>query len=177
MNSSNSVLKISFSILAVCAVAVLVIFALKDKIEKEAEGIYEKRSMLAVLEKRNENFLLLKADSQTLEEDLPLLKKALLDEDSIDDAVNALENLANRTNNTQSLNFEPLSHSQFSGGSKALGFSATLIGNMGSLAKYLKGIKELPYPIEISAVSLTNDLGIANNGSRLVLSAKIYIKK
>lgn len=175
--SNPAVKPIIFTIAAIVA-AVALVFIFKSKIETSAKSIHEKRSLLVVLEKRDENLLTLKADADILRKNLPILRKALPEEDNISIIVSSLESLAAQTNNTVNLEFEPLSNSQIIGTTKGVNFSASLSGNIGTFTQYLKGLKNLPYFIEISSIAISGDSGIfSNNNSRLVLNARVYIKK
>jgi Tfp pilus assembly protein PilO len=178
MTSFNLFAKlIIFTIMAIVAAGAIA-FTFKSKIEMSAKNIHEKRSLIAVLEKRDENFLALKFDADILRKNLPILRKALPEEDNIDIIVSSLESLAAQTNNTVNLEFAPLDNSQIIGTAKGVSFSASLLGNIGTFTQYLKGLKKLPYFIEISNIAVSGDSGInSNNNSRLVLSAKVYIKK
>lgn len=160
----------------VLAVSGAIVFVFKNKIEASAKKIQEKRSLLAVLDKKDETFLALKANSKTLEETLPVLRRALPDEDNIGGAVSSLEFLASQTNNIVSLEFEPLNNPQSSGAIRTVNFSATLAGNMDTFAAYLKGVKALPYFIEIAGVAVSSDSKISNGNSRMSIKGKLYIK-
>jgi Tfp pilus assembly protein PilO len=149
---------------------------LKDKIEASSKKIYESRSMLKVLENRDENYSLLKADYPLVQEGLPVLRKALPKDDNLDGVVTSLDALALETDNTQNLVFDPMSAAQIVGGMKSLGFTASLEGNFGSFENYFKKIQRLPYFIEIGNVSIVNSTGVFNNNSRLNYKAKVYIK-
>lgn len=172
----DRIIKISLAIIMVIVAGSAASFALKNKIEASSKKIYESRSMLKVLENRDETYSLLKADYPLVSDGLPLLRKALPKEDGIFEAVTSLDALATETNNTQSLVFDSLASAQSIGGVKSLGFTANLDGNFGSFEEYFKKIQKLPYFIEISNVSIANGSGIFNNNSRLNYKAKLYIK-
>lgn len=172
----NKTIKLIAAIFAVLIAGGAGSFALKNKIESEAKKIYESRSMLKVLENRNENYSLLKADYSFVREGLPILRKALPKEDDLDAAVTGFDVLAAETNNTQNLVFDSLSSAQIVGGMKSIGFTASLEGNFGSFEDYFKKIRKLPYFIEIKNISIANGAGVFNNNSRLNFEAKLYIK-
>lgn len=176
-------LKLDRVIKLVLAVILIIIagsagsFALKNKIEMRAEKIYESRSMLRVLENRDENYSFLKADYPLVQEGLPILRKALPKEDNLIEAVSRLDALASETNNIQNLVFDPLSLAQNVGEMKSVSFSASLDGNFGSFKNYFKKMQKLPYFIEVANVNIANGAGVFNNNSRLNYKAKLYIKK
>lgn len=175
-------MKVNQIVKLVAAIFIIIIagsagsFALKNKIEARAEKIYESRSMLRVLENRDENYSLLKADYPVVRDGLPLLRKALPGEDSLDEVVSRLDALASETNNTQNLVFDSLGLAQVIGGMKIVNFSASLDGNFGSFESYFKKMRKLPYFIEIGNISINNGAGVFNNNSRLNFKAKLYIK-
>lgn len=176
MKLFDSVAKIAIFTVLIASAAGLMLFAFKGKIEEEAKSINEKRSMLTVLEKRNENIIALKADYPLVKENLSILRQALPTEKNIDLIVNDLENLALQTNNVQNLNFLPLNNLASIGSIKAVNFSVSLSGNISSFINYLNGIKKLPYFVEIGSVSVANEGGVLNNNTRLNLNAKVYIR-
>lgn len=151
-------------------------FFLKNKIEASSKKIYESRSMLKVLENRDETYSLLKADYPVVSEGLPLLRKALPKEDGLIEVVTRIDSLASETNISQNLVFDSLAGAQAIGGMKSIGFTASLEGNFGSFKNYFQKIQKLPYFIEIANVSITNSAGIFSNNSRLNYKAKLYIK-
>ena len=154
------------------------IFILKNKIESKAAQLQEKRNMLEILEKRDENFLDLKSTSELVEKNLPIIKMTLPDEKSIEKFVAALENIAAKTNNEQFLVFNPIENSKQAGEKiSRLEFSVALTGNSSSFINYLEEFKKLPYFIEIKNITIENNLGITNNDSRMNLKSEIYIKK
>jgi len=176
MKLFDTVVKIAIFTVLITIVAGWAVFVFKDKIENEAENINEKRSMLTVLEKRNENFIALKGDYPLVKENLPLLRQSLPTEKNIDSVINDLENLASRTNNGQNLNFSPLANLASAGSIGSVNFSVSLLGNISSFVDYLNGVKKLPYFIEISGVSIVNEGGASSNNSRLNLSGKLYMR-
>lgn len=151
-------------------------FVLKNKIEASGKKIYESRSMLKVLENRDENYTLLKTDYPLVQEGLPILRKALPKEDNLDEVVTSLDALAGETKNIQNLVFDSLSAAQVVGGMKIIDFTSSLEGNFGSFEDYFKKVQKLPYFIEIGNVSIVNGAGVFNNNSRLNYKAKLYIK-
>ncbi len=173
----SKIAKLLISIIVIVAAGSGVSLLLKNKIEAGAKKIYEARSLLQVLENRDENHLLLKANYPAVREGLPILRKALPKEDGIEMAVSDLEALAAKTSNAQNLVFDSLSGAQTIGGVKGVNFSTSLVGNFGTFAEYFKKLRSLPYFIEITSVSINNDTGVFNNNSRLNLKAKLYIKK
>lgn len=177
MFSLNQLAKLTISIFLSIGVFVLLFYVMEGEIGKKAQLVYEKRSMLAALERREDNFLELKSDQAVLEKNLPILKKALPGEKDIDGVINNLENLAIQTDNDQILNFEPLAGAESAGALKSVKFSAILSGNISSFSQYMKKLQSLPYFIEIVSVNISNDKGFSNNGSRLNLTAKLYYKK
>ena len=177
MLSLNRLTKLAISIPLTDIIAVLAFSAIKGEIEKRARDVYEKRSMLAVLDGRERNFLELKTDRAMIEQNLPTLKEALPQESDIDNVVTDLESVARRTGNDQVLNFDPLASASDLGSMKSIGFSANLSGNLPSFSLYLSELEKLPYPIEISSVNVLNDSGSLSGGSRLNLTAKLYYRK
>lgn len=173
----SKIAKLSILIVAVVFAGSGTSFLLKNKIEASANKIYEARSMLQVLENRDENYLLLKTNYPAARKGLPILQKALPKEDGIEAVISDLEALAVKTNNTQNLVFESLSGGQAAGETKSINFSTNLAGNFGTFVDYFKKLQNLPYFIEIISVSINNDTGVFNNNSRLNLKAKLYIKK
>lgn len=172
----NRVIKLILIIFIIIAAGSAGSFILKNKIEASGKKIYESRSMLRVLENRDENYSLLKADYPLVRDGLPLLRKALPGEDSLDEIVTSLDALASETNNTQNLVFDSLGLAQIIGGMKSVNFSASLDGNFGSFESYFKKLEKLPYFIEIGNISINNGAGVFNNNSRLNFKAKVYIK-
>lgn len=151
-------------------------YVLKNKIEADAKKIYESRSLLKVLENRDENYSLLKADYPLVERGLPFLKKVLPNEDAIDEVVSDLDVLAVETGNTQNLIFNPPANANVVGRMKSVGFSASLDGNFGSFENYFTKLAKLPYFIEIENINIVNSAGVFNNDSRLNYQAELYIK-
>lgn len=172
----EKIVKLIISILAIIVAGGAISFVLKNKIEARAEKIYESRSMLKVLENRDENYSLLKADYPLVQEGLPILRKALPKDDGLDAAVSSLDALAVETNNIQNLVFDPLIGAQAAGGMKSVGFTASLEGNFGTFENYFKKIQKLPYFIEIGNISIANGEGVFNNNSHLNFKARLYIK-
>lgn len=178
MVSINPIIKLSIYIFAVILVGAAAVFFLKAKVESSAHKIYEKRSMLAALEFRENNSLVLSASYPVVRDNLPLLKKALPDKDNIADAVNAIDSLALETGNAQVLEFKPLAEPAGSASIiESLSFSAVLTGNIWSFGEYLNKIGKLPYFIEITSASVSGDTGITGIGGRMSLTAKLYIRK
>ncbi len=172
----NSVIKLAAAALIVSITAIFIVSAIEDKIAASAQKNYEKRSMLAVLEKREDNFIQMKKDSPFVNEKLKILRAALPCERDIDEVVKNLEFLAAKTNNDQVLTFEPLSNAQKLSGVKSAGFTAVLSGNMGTFIDYLTQLKKLPYNIEIKNISIYNSSNISNSNSQLSFAATVYIK-
>lgn len=172
----NKTVKLIMAIFAILIVGGAVSFALKNKIKVKAEKIYESRSLLAVLENRDENYSLLKADYPFVQTGLSILRKSLPNENSLDEAVVRLDALAEETDNVQNLIFDSSDRAQTVGGMKSVVFSASLEGNFESFESYFKEFKKLPYFIEIENVSISNSNGVFNNNSRLNFKAKLYIK-
>lgn len=172
----NPSVKLIGTIILIIAVAGAVSFVLKDGINSAAKNIYEQRSMLRVLESRDDNYVVLKANYPIVRDSLPVLKKALLDENSIDAIVSSLDAVAAQTQNIQNLEFSPLMPVPGTG-PQTINFSVSLVGNIGSFEEYFNKLHKLSYPIEISSININNELGIFNNDSRLSYKAKLYIKK
>ncbi|MFH1048108.1 MAG: hypothetical protein V1732_00400 [Patescibacteria group bacterium] len=172
----NQVVKLIAAIFIVIIAGCAGSFALKNKIEASGKKIYESRSMLRVLENRDENYSLLKADYSVVRGGLPLLRKALPGEDSLDEIVSRLDALAGETKNIQNLVFDSLNTAQVIGGMKSVNFSASIDGNFGSFESYFKKLEKLPYFIEIGNVSINNGAGVFSNNSHLNFKAKLYIK-
>lgn len=172
----NKIIKLIMAIVAVIAIGGAGSLALKDRIEASGKKIHEARSILKVLENRDENYSLLKADYPLVQFGLPILKKALPKEDGLDDAVISLDAAASETNNTQNLIFDSLSSAQTVGGMKVIGFTANIEGNFETFKNYFKKIKKIPYFIEIGNISITNGEGVFSNNGRLNYKAKLYIK-
>lgn len=173
----DKLIKLSIITLFVFAVGCAGIYYMKNKVEKDAKKIYESRSMLKVLESRDENYSLLKIDYPIVKKGLPFLKDVLPKEDKIEKAVSDLDMLAVETGNTQNLVFDSPANAEIAGEIKGLGFSASLDGNFGSFQNYFKKLRTLPYFIEIKNVGISNSSGIFNNNGRLTYRAKLYIKK
>lgn len=153
------------------------LFLLKNKIEKKAVSIYKQRSMLRVLEERNDNFWELKTTYNQVEKNLPVLKSALPDEWSVAEAAEYLERIAKSANSELVLNFESWDRAKsFNEMSKTLGFTATLNGNIATFSNFLSSFKNMPYFVEIENIEISNSSGVQNNNSRLTIRAKIYVK-
>lgn len=163
--------------LTIVLVAGTIVFTLKDKIVASARKINEKQNMLAAIEIRENNLASLKADYEIVKEKMPIMRTMLPDEDNIGAAIDRLESLAIQTGNVQVLNFERLSRPESLEIANSISYTATLTGNIGSFVSYFDGIKKLPYPIEISSISIANGSGISENNTRLNYGAKIFIKK
>lgn len=176
MASLNSVIKLAAAALIVSITAIFIVSAIEDKIAASAQKNYEKRSLLAVLEKREDNFIQLKKDYPFASEKLKILRAALPGERDIDEVVKNLEFLAAKTSNDQVLTFDPLSNAKKMGGVKGVGFTAVLNGNMVTFIDYLTQLKKLPYNIEIKNVSIYNGSNISNSNSQLSFAATVYIK-
>lgn len=172
----DKIIKLIVSILVVLIAGGAGSFMLKNKIEADAKKIYEARSMLKVMENRDENYTLLKVDYPVVKDGLPFLRKVLPKEDGLIDAVTSLDALAVETNNIQILVFDPTANAQNIGGVKAIGFSSSLNGNFGSFEDYFKKIQKLPYFIEVGNINIANSAGIFDNNSRLTFKGKLYIK-
>lgn len=172
----NPIVKLTIAVFVIIAAGFAVSFAFKNKIEASARKIYEARSMLKVLENRDENYLLLKTNYESAQEGLPILRQALPKEDGLDSVVSDLDVLAVQTGNTQNLNFESLKNSQNLSGMASVNFTANLTGNIDSFDGYLKKLRALPYFIEISNINIGNNSGVFSNNSRLTLNAKLYLK-
>lgn len=174
----NPIIKLSALIIIIIAISMSVIFILKNKIESKAAQLQEKRNMLEILEKRDENFLDLKNTNELVEKNLPIIEAMLPDEKNIGKFVVALENIAAKTNNEQFLVFNPIENSKQAGEKiNSLEFSVTLTGNSSSFINYLEEFKKLPYFVEIKNITIENSSGITNNDSQMNLKSKIYIKK
>lgn len=177
MFKTSIITKFIILILAIVLVAGAIVFTLKDKIAASAQKIYEKQNMLAVIGMRENNLASLKADYEIVKEKMPIMRTILPDEDNIGTAIDRLESMATQTGNEQVLNFERLSRPESLEIANSISYTATLTGNIGSFVAYFDGIKKLPYPIEISSISIANGSGISENNTRLNYSAKIFIKK
>ncbi|MDP3057823.1 MAG: hypothetical protein Q8N37_04915 [bacterium] len=181
MEISNG-LKLSQIVKLIITIFVIIVagsagsFVLKNKIEASGKNIYESRSMLKVLENRDENYSFLKTDYPLVRDGLPILKKSLPKEDGLDKVVTSLDALASETNNTQNLIFDSSGIAQIIGGMRSIDFSASLDGNFGSFESYFKKMQRLPYFIEIGSVSINNGAGVFNDNSHLSFKAKLYIK-
>ena len=173
----NSIVKLSVLIIMIVAISMSVVFILKNKIEDKTVQLQEKRNMLEVLEKRDENFLELKNTNKLVKKNLLVIKKMLPDEKNIEKFVTTLENIATKTNNNQILIFDPIENSKPTGEKiDSLEFSVILTGNSYSFINYLEEFEKLPYFIKIKNVTIENNLGIVNNNSQLNLKSEIYIK-
>lgn len=93
---------------------------------------------------------------------MPVLRRVLPDENNIGGAANSLELLASQTGSIINLEFEPLNNLQSPEIIRTVNFSAVLTGNMNTFAAYLKGVKALPYFIEIAGVAVSNADGAGN---------------
>jgi len=174
----NQIIKLVVLIIIIIAVSTSIVFILKNKIEIKAAQLQEKRNMLEILEKRDENFLELKSTNELVEKNLPIIEDMLPDEKNIERFVTILENIAAKTNNDQILVFNPIKNSKPAGEKiDSLEFSITLIGNSHSFINYLEELKKLPYFIKIKNVIIENNLGIVNNSSKMNLKSEIYIKR
>lgn len=172
----NPIVKLALMALLIFLGTLVFAVVMSKKIESKAEHIFEKRSLLMIVGKSNENFLSLKKDYEIVGKKLPLIKNALPSEENIEELVVALENSASRTNNDQVLNFESLSSLKSEGEKiKSLKFTVLLRGNVGSFSGYLKEISKLPYFIEIEDVSLKNNSNIYDNNSQMDIKAKVYL--
>jgi len=172
----SRIVKLVMAIFTVIAAGGAGSFILINKIEANSKKIYESRSMLKILENRDENYALLKADYPVVRDGMPLLRRALPGEDSLDEVVTSLDALANETNNTQNLVFDNIGLAENIGGMKIINFSASLDGNFGSFENYFKEMQKLPYYIEVGNISINNGAGVFNNNSHLNFKAKLYIK-
>ena len=173
----NSIVKLSVLIIMIVAISMSVVFILKNKIEDKTVQLQEKRNMLEVLEKRDENFLELKNTNKLVKKNLLVIEKMLPDEKNIEKFVTTLENIAAKTNNNQILIFDPIENSKPTGEKiDSLEFSVILTGNSYSFINYLEEFEKLPYFIKIKNVTIENNLGIVNNNSQLNLKSEIYIK-
>ena len=173
----NPIIKLSVLTVAIVVISMSVVFILKNKIEDKTAQLQEKRNMLEVLEKRDENFLELKSTNKLVEKNLLIIEKMLPDEKNIEKFVTMLENIAAKTNTDQVLFFDPIESAKPVGEKiNSLEFSITLMGNFYSLINYLEEFEKLPYFIKIKNVTIENSLGIANNNSQLNLKSEIYIK-
>jgi len=174
----NPIIKLLALVVIIIAISTSVVFILKNKIENRATQLQEKRNMLEILEKRDENFLELKSANKLVEKNLPTIKDMLPDEKNIEKFVTTLENIATKTNNNQVLIFNPIENSKPAGEKiDSLEFSITLIGNSYSFINYLEEFEKLPYFIEIKNVVIKNNSGIANNNSQMNLKLEIYIRR
>ncbi len=176
MNLINPIIKSIAAIFIVSIFSTSALFLLKNAVEEKTANIYKQRSVLSLLEERDNNFLELKATYNQVEKNLPLLKSVLPDERNIGEVVENLEKLAEKTNNELILNFEPWDSAKPLKIMKSLGFTATLNGNIGTFSDFLSGLKELPHFIEIESFDASNQLGIHNSNGKLTIRAKIYIK-
>ena len=173
----NSIVKLSVLIIMIVVISMSVVFILKNKIEDKTVQLQEKRNMLEVLEKRDENFLELKNTNKLVKKNLLVIEKMLPDEKNIEKFVTTLENIAAKTNNNQILIFDPIENSKPTGEKiDSLEFSVILTGNSYSFINYLEEFEKLPYFIKIKNVTIENNLGIVNNNSQLNLKSEIYIK-
>ena len=174
----NPIIKLSALIVITIAISISFIFILKDKIESMAAQLQEKRNMLEILEKHDENFLDLKSTNKLVEKNFLIIETMLPDEKSIEKFVAALENIAAKTNNNQFLVFSSIENSKQVGEKiNSLEFSVTLTGNSYSFIDYLEELKKMPYFIKIKNITIENGSGIANNNSQMNLKSEIYIKK
>lgn len=174
MFSIGATAKLMISLMVVIAVCAYSVFVLKGQIETKAKKIYEKRSMLAVFEKRYENFFQLSKDYKMVGENLELIRKSLPKEDGLDVAVNAFDSLATQKGVSQTLNFEPMSGTLSSASVKPIKFSAVVTGDAWALSDYLEKLGSLPYFIVINNVDVTSE-GVEGK-SRLTLVAQLYIR-
>ncbi len=177
MLRSKKIIKLSICIIAVIFICAAAVFLLKAKIEIAAHKIYEKRSMLAVLEFKENNSLALSANYPIVRDNLPLLEKALPDKDNVAEAVNAIDVLAQETGNTQVLEFKPLTETVGFETIENVAFSAVLSGNIWSFREYLDKLKKLPYFVEITSVNISSDMGIFDPDGKMNIAAKLYIRK
>lgn len=173
---ADKIVKLVIWIFAVLIVGGAGSYLLKNKIEANSKKIYETRSMLKVLENRDENYSLLRVDYPIVRDGLPFLRRVLPKEDGLYDVVTNLDALAVETNNIQNLIFDPSSKAEVIGGMKSVEFSASLDGNFGSFEDYFKKLAKLPYFVEVRNISITNGAGVFNNNSHLSFKAKLYIK-
>lgn len=175
--------KINILVKFIAAIAIVVliaggtVFTLKNKIEKSAKNIYEKQNMLLVLQRRESNISELRADYETVKQDLPALKNIFLDEQNIGKLIDALETLGSETGNNQNLNFAPSFQAEDLESAKSINFSAALTGNSASFAAYFRELKRLPYFIEVNSIAISNGAGVFNNNTQLNYTAKVFIKK
>jgi len=177
MTRLNLMLKLVLATIAIISVSFFVVLNLQSKIKEKSEWIFEKRSMLMILEEREENLARLKKDYDTVKEKLPILKKSLPEEDNFERFLGTLENLASVTNNNQILNFEPLDNSKLVGEkTKSLKFSANLTGSAESFARYIENLQKLPYFIKIENISVKNDSGISSSNSQMTLNMRLYMQ-
>lgn len=177
MPKINIFIKLTALIFIVIAVAGIIVFSVKDKIEASAKKIYEKQNMIMAIDMRERNMSRMKADYEIVKQKLPVLKKMFPEEKKINLIIDLLEALAAQTNNIQVLNFSPLNQGEKMEAVKSVTFNATLTGNIGSFISYFQGLKKLPYLIDVDNVSISNGSGITGNNSQLNFTAKVFINK
>ncbi len=173
----NPIIKFSIYIILVTAFIVSSVLFLAGKIESKTKQLQEKRSVLKVSQQQGENFLELKKTYDLVKNNQKKIEEAFPNDDNIEGFIIALENAAGQTGNGQTLNFDLLDNAKTEGENiKGLKFTIFLTGNVNTFANYLERIKDLPYFIEIENITVNNNLGIANNDSRMDIKSKIYIR-
>lgn len=178
MQKSKPVLKIISLIIAIVVLSLLAIFEIKKKIEIKAKQIFEKQTMLAAIENRNENYSSLKSKYEIVKENLPIMKNLLPEEENLDVPIKALENLAPETNNTQMLKFESAASSKTEGeNAKKINFSTTLTGNFETFTKYLEDLYNMPYFIKINSIDVKNSTGIYSSNGQMTINATLFYRK
>lgn len=175
--TNNKIITLSIAIIFVIFFTSSVVFFLIDKIENKTEKLQEQKSMLKVLQQQNDNFLELKKTYNIVEENQKKIESILPDDNTIENFIIKLEQIAEQTNNSQSLNFEPLENAKTAGGNvKSLKFTVLLTGNLNTFIKYLNQVKSSSYFVEIENITIINSLGISNNNSKINIKAKTYIR-
>jgi len=173
----NPIIRLSIYISFVIVFTVSSVLFLADKIEGKTKQLQEKRSILRVSQQQDDNFLELKKTYDIVKNNQKKIKEAFPNDDNIEDFIVALENAAEQTGNSQILNFDPMDNTKIEGENiKSLKFTIFLTGNVNAFINYLKRLKDLSYFIEIENITLNNNLGIANNDSKMNIKSKIYIR-
>jgi Tfp pilus assembly protein PilO len=173
----NPIIRLSIYIIFVIILTASSVLFLAGKIENKTRQLQEKRSMLRISQQQGENFLELKKTYDLVKNNQKKIEEIFPNNDNIEDFIIRLENIAEQTSNSQILNFDPLDSAKAEGENiKSLKFTIFLTGNVNTFANYLKLIKNLPYFIEIENITVNNNLGIANNDSKMNIKSKIYIR-
>jgi Tfp pilus assembly protein PilO len=143
-------------------------------LQNKARILSEKKAMILVLQKRENQGKTLQDDWAKIESDFPTVEGALVSKDDLTGFIGKLEEISTKSGVEQILKFDEKETTDKN--TSAIGFELTLKGNLSNFVSYLGSFQSLPYIIKIEKIELSSSQSLQKEG-QATIKAKLYLQK